>query len=74
MAARVTIQIQSRDPLTGDIEATNIGYVNPALLEESDRGAQKIDTCARALMSMSQNTYVDTLLVTTESVTEIINA
>lgn len=74
MAARVTIQIESRDPISGDTETTNIGYVNPALLEESDRGAMKVDICARALISLSQNTYIDTLLVTTESVTEIINA
>lgn len=73
MAARVSISIQSRNTATAEVDSYNIGYINPALLTENDRGAQKIDTCARALNSLSENTYVDTLLVTTESITEILN-
>lgn len=72
MATKFTIQIVSRDPDTLEEVSTNIGYVNPALLEESDKGAAKVDTCARALIGLSNNTYVDTYLVTTESVTEIL--
>lgn len=74
MATKVSITIISRNPATLDEETYNIGYINPTLLNDQDRGAAKIDACARALNSLSDNTYIDALLVTSESVNEIINA
>lgn len=68
----VSLQIKTTDTDGEDVTFT-VGYVNPALLQESDRGAAKIDACARAIMNLSKNAYVDTLIVTTESVSEILD-
>lgn len=74
MATKISITVVSRNASTLEEQTYNIGYINPALLNDQDRGAAKIDACARALNSLSDNTYIDALLVTSESVNDIINA
>lgn len=74
MATKVSITVVSRNPSTLDEQTYNIGYINPTLLNDPDRGAAKIDACARALNSLSDNTYIDALLVTSESISDIINS
>lgn len=71
MASKMSIQILSVNTI-GEDEQTNIGYVNPALFDEEDHGAAKIDACARALINLTTNTYSDTMLVSTESINEIL--
>lgn len=71
MASKMSIQILSISA-NGDDEQTNIGYVNPVLFDENDHGAAKIDACARALINLTTNTYSDTMLVSTESINEIL--
>jgi len=72
MAVKISLQILSINSTLGETESMTVGYVNPALLEEADHGAAKIDTCARAIIALSTNTYSDTLLVTTDSVNEML--
>lgn len=72
MAAKVSLQILSTNGSTGEEDKMTVGYINPALLEEADGGAAKIDACARAIINLSTDTYSDTLLVTTESVNEML--
>lgn len=71
MATKVSLQILSTDN-NGEENKMTVGYVNPLLLAEQDGGASKIDTCARAIIALSTDTYSDTLLVTTESVNELL--
>lgn len=72
MAVKISLQILSVNSATGETDSMNVGYVNPALLDEADHGAAKIDTCARAIIALSTDTYSDTLLVTTDSVNEML--
>lgn len=71
MASKMSIQILSINA-NGEDDQTNIGYVNPVLFDEEDHGAAKIDACARALINLTTNTYSDTMLVSTESINEIL--
>ena len=71
MATKVSLQILSTDS-NGEENKMTVGYINPLLLAEQDGGAAKIDTCARAIIGLSTDTYSDTLLVTTESVNELL--
>lgn len=71
MAVKISLQIISNSA-NGESDTMNVGYVNPDLLEEDDRGASKIDACARAIIALSTNSYSDTLLVTTDSVNEML--
>lgn len=71
MAVKVSLQIQSRSA-NGEDDSMTVGYVNPTLLDEADGGAAKIDACARAIIALSTDSYSDTLLVTTESVNEML--
>ena len=72
MAAKVSLQILSTDVSTGAEDKMTVGYINPAILAEQDGGASIIDACARAIIGLSTDTYSDTLLVTTESVNELL--
>lgn len=70
MAVKISGVLISRDT-NGEILQTNIGYINPSLADTSDTDRwTKIDTSARALNSVTSNTYVDFQLITTQSVNE----
>lgn len=72
MADKVTVQILTTDALNGETVTTNLSNINPALGDGSTQSAEKVDTCARALVGLSNNTYLDALIITTNtySVTE----
>lgn len=79
MATRVTMSVQGYNATTGEIEAINISSVNPVLFDTTDTAKLQaayefVDAAARALCSLSTNTYRDTIISNTVSVTEELNA
>lgn len=65
---RRTLVLQSRNPDTGETVQRNISNANPAAT------VQNIDTFMRSVNSLTNNTYIDSLIVDTKSVNEELNA
>ena len=64
MATRRTIALQSRDPNTFEVVQRNFNNANPAAT------VANIDTFLRAANALTNNTYVDGLIIDTRSTTE----
>lgn len=71
MAKRRKLQMESTAP-NGDPITTNIGYVNPNLTTTADY--QKIEQAVTALNGLTRNTYVETLVIDTEPLSELVTA
>lgn len=65
-----TMIILSKDG-NGNINETTIPF--PIAVDSSKEFLQKIDTCARAIINLSMNSYYDTRLIRTLSVGEEIS-
>lgn len=73
----VTATIITRNPSTQDLTNINLSYLNPVLFPETgnipEQSYRILDEAARAIVAISNNTYVDTLLNRSESTTEKIS-
>lgn len=78
MATKASMVVQMRNPIDGEIVSCTLTDLNPALFPEdgtiSQDNYQKADTVGRRICALSSNTYIDTLITRTESVTEILNS
>lgn len=63
-----TLVLQSRNPVSGEVVNRNFTSANP------EATVQNIDTFMRGVNSLTNNTYVDALIVDTRSVKEELNA
>ena len=64
MATKRTLVLQSRDTATGEIVQKSFTSANP------EATVTNINTFMRSVNSLSNNTYVDSLIVDTRSVNE----
>ena len=64
MATKRTIALVSRDPANGEIVQRNFTSANP------EATVQNVDTFLRNLNSLTDNSFVDGLIIDTKSTTE----
>lgn len=78
MATKASMVVQMRNPIDGELVSCTLTDLNPALFPDdgtvTTENYQKADAVGRRISALSTNTYIDTLITRTESVTEIINA
>lgn len=78
MAANTTMTVQMRSFVTGETVSASLTYLNPALFPQSGETPEAVytavDAVGRKISGLTQNSYIDTIISRTESVTEILNA
>ena len=67
MATKRTIALVSRNPVDGEIVQRNFTSANP------EATVQNVDTFLRSVNSLTNNAFVDGLIIDTKSTTEELN-
>lgn len=74
MALKVSMVVQMRDPSSGDVITCTVTDVNPAVFSGGDittqAAYQAADTVGRRICALTNNTYIDSVITTSESATE----
>lgn len=74
MALKVSMSVQMRDPINGEIVSTTLTDINPIIFSggtiTEEQAYQAADTVARRICALSNNTFVDAIITTSESTTE----
>lgn len=65
--AVITFIVVSKDGNNEEYR-TRFTYGNPALVDGTEANYEKIDQCGRAIINLSSNTYVDTLIERTSTI------
>ena len=72
----LTMTVITNSPVTNEQETITVTDINPELFPTSGTipmtSYQAADNVGRKLTALSQNTYVDTVITRSESVTEIL--
>lgn len=72
MAFRTQLKMQSIDASTGDLKNTTLGYIGNIPDSDLSTAAATIDTAVRSFATLFTDSYSDTLLIETSSISEIL--